>query len=195
MNKPVINTLALQGKAPSLLDLGMKLHVPYNNDFALIDRLLPFAPYIRSIYLPCNHTVLGSGRYEGRATNRNWENYDAEVKEIAEIVAPHGIKVNMLLNSLHIPSDILNNFQGSALYRYLKEYENSTVEWLTVANIQLAILLRSFFPSFKLRGLGLFMSGAHRFSHRFHCGVFAVTFMNVIELALLKAAAEFLGWI
>lgn len=150
MNKPVINTLALQGKAPSLLDLGMKLHVPYNNDFALIDRLLPFAPYIRSIYLPCNHTVLGSGRYEGRATNRNWENYDAEVKEIAEIVAPHGIKVNMLLNSLHIPSDILNNFQGSALYRYLKEYENSTVEWLTVANIQLAILLRSFFPSFKL---------------------------------------------
>lgn len=141
---------AMHGKAPSLLDLGMRLHVPYNNDFGLIEKLIPYAPYIRSIYLPCNHNVLGSGRNEGRATNRNWDSYDAEVKDIAKIVAPHGIKVNMLLNSLHVSADILNNFQSSALYRYLKKYEFSDVEWLTVANIQLAMLLRRHFPRFKL---------------------------------------------
>ena len=150
MTEPTVSRSTQMENTPSLLDLGMRLHVPYNNDSALIDKLIPYAPSIRSIYLPCNHTVLGSGRFEGRTINRSWENYDAEVKSIAERVAPYGIKVNMLLNSLHVSSDILNNFQGSALYRYLKEYEDSIVEWLTVANIQLAILLRRYFPRFKL---------------------------------------------
>lgn len=134
----------------SLLDLGMRLHVPYNNDFGLIKEIIPFAPSIASIYLPCNHLVLGSGRYEGRATSRNWDGYDAEVKEIARTLAPYGISVNMLLNSIHVSADVLNNFQGSTLYRYLKGYEDSGVEILTVANIQLAILLRRYFPGFKL---------------------------------------------
>ncbi|MFA7061943.1 MAG: hypothetical protein WC156_14140, partial [Pedobacter sp.] len=149
MDEPAITSATLD-KKPSLLDVGMRLHVPYNNDLGLIEKLIPYAPYIKSIYLPCNHTMLGSGRYEGRAINRNWENYDAEVKDIAKIVAPYDIKVNMLLNSLHVSSDILDNFHGSALYRYLKGYENSDVEWLTIANIQLAILIRRYFPRFKL---------------------------------------------
>ena len=150
MGESAVNTPDAIRPKPSLLDLGMRLHLPYNNDFGLIEKLIPYAPSIKSIYLPCNHTILGSGRYEGRTINRNWENYDAEVKDIAKIVAPYDIKVNMLLNSLHVSSDILNNFHGSALYRYLKGYEESDVEWLTIANIQLAMLVRRYFPRFKL---------------------------------------------
>lgn len=150
MLDPTVYSPVAGGVSPSLQELGMRLHVPYNNDVALIEAIIPYAASIVSLYLPCNHTVLGSGRYEGRSTNRGWDSYDVEVKEIARLLAPHGISVNMLLNSIHVSSDILNNFQGSRLYRYLKEYAESGVEWLTVANIQLAMLLRRHFPSFKL---------------------------------------------
>ncbi len=150
MSESISRTAAGHVYRSAPTDTAMRLHVPYNNDRALIDRLIPYASHIRSLYLPCNHTVLGSGRYEGRASNRNWETYDRELLEIAETLAPHDITVNMLLNSIHVSSDVLNNFQGSPLYQYLQKFEGSLVEWLTVANIQLAILIRKHFPRFKL---------------------------------------------
>ena len=83
-----------RGHVASILDLGMKLHVPYNNDFKLIAALGPYAKYIASIYLPCDSRVLGTGRYDRTLALRNWSTYDRELGGILERVRPLGIDIN-----------------------------------------------------------------------------------------------------
>lgn len=188
----------MNGSSPKrLTDLGMRLHVPYNNDPGLIPALLPYADQIASVYLPCNHEVLGSGRYEGRAVGRNWGGYDEEVNRIAEQLAPYGIHITMLLNSIHIPSEILANFQGSALYRYLKRYEHSRVEWLAVANIQLAMLIRQHLPGFKLDvsvlGLVDSVSRARYWNDLVHPDLFCVDLDCSRNLSLIRQITEATG--
>ena len=73
-----------------------------------------------------------SGRYEGRATNRNWENYDAEVKEIAEIVDCTPETVNNAVewcaeNRLQFKAGILAEAAKEAVEARLRELKNDLV--------------------------------------------------------------------
>lgn len=134
----------------TILDLGMRLHVPYNNDFGLIDAITPLARYIRSLYLPCNFEILSSGRYGGNTTIRNWRTYDREVRKIVTRLRPLGIHVNMLFNSTYVKPSTLQSFESSPLHTYLEERIADGIEWVTLANIELAKCVRRCFPSLKI---------------------------------------------
>ena len=131
----------------SILDLGMKLHVPYNGDLKLIDGLRPLAPFIRAIYLPCDPRVAGTGR---SLADRDWDAYDREVATLVDGLRPLGIQVNMLFNGCWIDPRVVATFPSTALYFYLKRQAERGLEWVTISHIALARMVRRYFPELKL---------------------------------------------
>ncbi|MBI5478752.1 MAG: hypothetical protein HY906_07855 [Deltaproteobacteria bacterium] len=131
----------------SILDLGMKLHVPYNNDFKLLAALGPYAQYIASIYLPCDSRVLGTGRYDRTLALRNW---DRELGRILEHVRPLGIDVNLLLNASYICPEALEGFTAGPLYEYLQRQVERGIRWVTIGNLELATRVRRHFPDLRI---------------------------------------------
>jgi hypothetical protein len=131
----------------SILDLGMKLHVPYNRDPGLIAALRPLAGYIRAVYLPCDPRVLGTGRPH---VVRDPGAYDKEVGAILDALRPLGIQVEMLFNGCYVEPRLVEQFSRTPLYFYLKRQVGRGLEWVTISHISLARAVRRYFPALKI---------------------------------------------
>jgi hypothetical protein len=134
----------------SILDLGMKLHVPYNNDFALLAEIAPLAPYIRALYLPCDGRLMGCGRYDRQIARRNWDQYDRELGLIFERLEPLGIEVNVLFNAPYVSNEVLAGFATGPIAAYVRRQLARGLRWVTIANLELARCFRRYFPSLNI---------------------------------------------
>jgi len=142
MNKRQHNSLE------TINSLNMKLHVPYNNDPVLVERLLDYKEFIDSVYLaPNSSIILTSGQGTLPVSPKN---YDLQVKTLVKKLMREGIKPYMLFNSYYVNQKTINNFKNSDFFRYFKKMHNFGINHVTVTDILLAKNIKLSFPDIKI---------------------------------------------
>ncbi|MCK5794975.1 MAG: U32 family peptidase [Anaerolineales bacterium] len=127
---------------PSLIDLGMKLAVPFNHDLYLFTVLEPRAESIAEVFVPPPFDLCG--------TFRAWngpdpDDYRKSISGLTRQARKIGISVNMAINPPYVP---LSEHAGIA--RYVMEAVDQGVDSFTIGDLHLAETIRDVCPAVKL---------------------------------------------
>jgi tetratricopeptide (TPR) repeat protein len=147
-------------KYKTILDLGLKISVPFNNDINLIKQIIPLKSYIDSLYLPPHFSVFpfpaSADKFKNYRTNwkdfKNDKKYNELLSYIISKLKQNNIKTRLILNSIVFDfQEILDRWPNSRLFKNLKYFcSNSDLEYVTVADLPLARRINSSFPSLKI---------------------------------------------
>ena len=130
----------------TILDLGMKLRMPYNHDRTFVERIVPYKDYISGIYVAPNIKIFPSSGARIR-TDINWDRYDDEVGEIMRYLSRYGIKVYLLLNATSFSPGIIKNYGSSELRKYLKQLiDKNGLEKIVIFALPLGLKIKEDFP-------------------------------------------------
>ena len=95
-------------KYKTILDLGLKIVVPFNNDINLINHIIPLRSYIDSLYLPPHFNIFPfpASADKGKKGRTNWKGFKNEKKYnemlscIISRLRKNNIKTKLILNSI-----------------------------------------------------------------------------------------------
>lgn len=160
----------------TILDLGLKLSSPFNNDINLIKQIIPLKAYIDSLYLPLHFKVFPFPESTGKINHdrTDWKGfkdkkqYDELLLYIILKLKQNNIKTRLLLNSFIFDfQEVLGRWPHSKLFKNLKYFcSNSDLEHVTVANLLLAIKINRSFPRLKITiSTNAFINNFERLNH------------------------------
>jgi|GEM_PF-3975072 len=99
-----------------ILELGMKLSVPYNQEKNFWKTISPYARFIEDVYLSPHQDVASTHRQVAR---QELSEYEAEINPLAEALAEKGIRLSYVFNTFVVSKnhDRILDFLGMRLSR------------------------------------------------------------------------------
>ncbi len=171
----------------------MKLAVPYNYDFSLIEKIVPnYCNYISELYLPAPSEIAGSCRPHKQPIN-----YKKSISKIVEIMHKSNIKVNVLFNAQCEGLDAFKEQKFKRVINFIKKYKEKydldSITWIDVAHIE---EIKRKIPDIEIHGaIDLMVTDLQKAQYLKEMGFNAITIDRSINtnLKLIKEIKEGIG--
>lgn len=127
----------------------MKLSIPYNYDFNLVQEVVKkYTKNVEELYLPADQAVVGSGR-----PHKQPKGYDKQIPVIISLMHKHGIKVNMLINGQSEGLTFYKKGNLKRLLEYIRFFSDEcALDSITVIDTIHLQDIRNYIPDIKLHG-------------------------------------------